>query len=53
MRWRADLACLGAIAAAVAVFFWRAFIMRGAFFVQDVMVQNYAFRDFFARSPGW
>ncbi len=50
MRWRVDLACLGALAAAVAVFFWRAFTMSGAFFVQDVMVQNYAFRDFFARS---
>ena len=39
---------LGAMALATAVFFWEALLMRGTFFVQDVMVQNYPFRDFFA-----
>ncbi len=49
MKWRADLSCLLALAAAVLAFFWRALLLPGAFVVQDMMVQNYPFRDFFAR----
>ncbi len=46
----ADRVALGAMAIATAVFFWDALLMRGTFFVQDVMVQNYPFRDFFAKA---
>ena len=49
MKWRADLSCLLALAAAVLAFFWRAVSGPGALVVQDMMVQNYPFRDFFAR----
>ena len=45
-----DRLALMALGAATAVFFWDALWMRGTFFVQDVMVQNYPFRDFFARA---
>ena len=38
------------LAGAVLLFFWRAALLKGTFFVQDVMVQNYPFRDFFARA---
>jgi len=46
----ADRVAVGAMAIATAVFFWDALLMRGTFFVQDVMVQNYPFRDFFAKA---
>lgn len=49
MKWRADISCLFALAVAVPAFFWRAISGPGAFVVQDMMVQNYPFRDFFAR----
>ncbi|MFH1570802.1 MAG: hypothetical protein ABIL09_22610, partial [Gemmatimonadota bacterium] len=38
------------LGAAVAALFHEALLGRDAFFVQDVMVQNYPFRDFFARA---
>ncbi|MBT3344906.1 MAG: YfhO family protein [Gemmatimonadetes bacterium] len=38
------LVAAGILCAAVAWFFWDAFLLRGAFFVQDVMVQNVPFR---------
>ena len=41
---------MGLLGAAVAIFFWPAAALEGAFFVQDVMVQNHPFRDFFARA---
>ena len=41
---------MGLLGAAVVVFFWPAATLGGAFFVQDVMVQNHPFRDFFARA---
>jgi hypothetical protein len=41
---------LGLIALAVLAFFWRAALLQGTFFVQDMMIQNYPFRDFFARA---
>ena len=47
---RADRLALGALVLCTAAFFWDALLMRGTFFVQDVMVQNYPFRDFFARA---
>ncbi len=50
MEWRKDLGAVGLLGAAVAIFFWPATALEGAFFVQDVMVQNYPFRDFFARA---
>lgn len=49
MNWRRECAYLGLLAAVVVGFFWQATLAGGAFFVQDVMVQNYPFRDFFAR----
>ena len=45
---RLDLAMVGLLAAALVIFFWDAILLRGAFFVQDVMVQNYPFRDFYS-----
>ena len=48
MEWRKDLGAVGLLGAAVAIFFWPAAVLEGAFFVQDVMVQNHPFRDFFA-----
>lgn len=48
MEWRKDLGAVGLLGAAVAIFFWPAAALEGAFFVQDVMVQNHPFRDFFA-----
>lgn len=45
-----DLGAAGLLGAAVVVFFWPAATLQGAFFVQDVMVQNYPFREFFARA---
>ncbi|MEE3259894.1 MAG: YfhO family protein, partial [Candidatus Latescibacterota bacterium] len=45
-----DLGAVGLIGAAVVACFWPAATMQGAFFVQDVMVQNYPFREFFARA---
>lgn len=50
MEWRKDLGAVGLLGAAVAIFFWPAAALEGAFFVQDVMVQNHPFRDFFARA---
>jgi hypothetical protein len=50
LKWRVDLFCLLALAGAVLLFFWRAILEPSAFFVQDMMVQNYPFRDFFARN---
>ncbi|NKB67451.1 MAG: YfhO family protein [Candidatus Latescibacteria bacterium] len=47
--WALDLALL---AAATLVFFHRAALLQGAFFVQDVMIQNYPFRHFFAQALG-
>ena len=47
---RRELAAVAALGAAVVVFFWPAATLQGAFFVQDVMVQNYPFREFFARA---
>jgi len=47
-RWT-TVGCLVSLGAAVVVFFWDAILLRGAFFVQDVMVQNYPFREFVAR----
>ncbi len=41
---------LAALVMAVAVFFRDAILLRGAFFVQDVMVQNYPFRDFYSEA---
>jgi len=40
----ADAAALGALALAVNAMFWPAVLLRGTFFVQDMMVQNYPFR---------
>ncbi len=48
--WEVELAALGILALAVLGFFWRAALLQGTFFVQDVMVQNYPFRDFFSRA---
>ena len=50
MEWRKDVGAVGLLGAAVAIFFWPATVLEGAFFVQDVMVQNHPFRDFFARA---
>ena len=50
MEWRKDLGAVGLLGAAVILFFWPAATLEGAFFVQDVMVQNHPFRDFFARA---
>ena len=50
MEWRKDMGMVGLLGAAVAIFFWPAAALEGAFFVQDVMVQNHPFRDFFARA---
>ena len=47
---RADRLALGALVLCTAAFFWDALLMRGTFFVQDVMVQNYPFRHFFAEA---
>jgi len=49
VSWRRECAFVLVIGAAVFAFFWRVFATGGGFFVQDVMVQNYPFRDFFAR----
>ena len=49
-EWQRDFGALSVLGAAVAVFFWPAAALEGAFFVQDVMVQNHPFRDFFARA---
>ena len=49
-EWQRDFGALSALGAAVVVFFWPAAALEGAFFVQDVMVQNHPFRDFFARA---
>lgn len=38
------------LGAAATALFWDAVLLRGAFFLQDVMVQNYPFREFVARS---
>ena len=45
-----ELGMLGILAAGVLVFFWPAVLQQGTFFVQDVMVQNYPFRHFFAQA---
>ena len=50
MEWRKDVGAVGLLGAAVAIFFWPAAVLEGAFFVQDVMVQNHPFRDFFAHA---
>ncbi len=52
MAWHKDLGAVGLLGAAVAIFFWPAAVLEGAFFVQDVMVQNHPFRAFFARALG-
>ena len=49
-QWREGLGALGLLGVAVGIFFWPAATLEGAFFVQDVMVQNYPFREFFARA---
>ena len=49
-EWQRDFGALSALGAAVVIFFWPAAALEGAFFVQDVMVQNHPFRDFFARA---
>ena len=41
---------LALLALGIVLFYWEAFTLQGTFFLQDVMVQNYPFRDFFARS---
>lgn len=48
--WQREAAMLALIALAVLGFFWKAAILQGTFFVQDMMIQNYPFRDFFARA---
>ena len=45
-----DLGVAALLAAAVLIFFRRAALLQGTFFVQDVMVQNYPFRDYFGRA---
>ena len=45
-----DLGVAAILAAGVLFFFRRAALLQGTFFVQDVMVQNYPFRDFFGRA---
>ena len=50
LQWRKELGAVIGLGAAVAVFFWPAATLQGAFFVQDIMVQNYPFRDFFAQA---
>ena len=50
MEWRKDVGAVGLLGATVAIFFWPAAVLEGAFFVQDVMVQNHPFRDFFAHA---
>ena len=47
--WGVDLAVL---AGAALLFFHRAALLDGAFFVQDAMVQNYPFRHFFGQALG-
>lgn len=49
-EWQRDFGAVGLLGAAVVIFFWPAAALEGAFFVQDVMVQNHPFRDFFARA---
>ncbi|MBQ42805.1 MAG: hypothetical protein CME15_10135 [Gemmatimonadetes bacterium] len=41
-----ELAVFLVMAVAIGAMFWEALLLRGAFFVQDVMVQNYPFRHF-------
>ena len=50
LQWRKELGAVIGLGAAVAIFFWPAATLQGAFFVQDIMVQNYPFRDFFAQA---
>lgn len=45
-----DLAMMGILVLAVVVLFWRAVLLQGTFFVQDMMFQNYPFRDFFSQA---
>ncbi len=45
-----ELGVAGVLAGGVVAFFAKAALLQGAFFVQDVMVQNYPFRHFFARA---
>ena len=47
---RNEFAALGFLTMAILVMFREAALLQGTFFVQDVMVQNYPFRDFFSRS---
>jgi hypothetical protein len=47
---RVDLGWLALLGAGIAIFFWPAVSLKGAFFVQDIMVQNYPFRHFFAQA---
>jgi len=47
-QWALDLAMVGILAVAVLVLFWQAALLQGVFFVQDMMVQNYPFRDYFS-----
>jgi len=47
---RQDLIAVLILAVATLIFFWDAAWLNGAFFVQDVMVQNYPFRHFCAQS---
>jgi len=48
--WKGEGAMLGLIGLAVLGFFWQAALLQGTFFVQDMMIQNYPFRDFFSRA---
>ena len=47
---RGHLLPVGLLTAGVLLFFWDALTLQGAFFVQDVMVQNYPFRHFFSQA---
>lgn len=48
--WWRDGLCAVVLGLASAAMYWEAALLRGAFFVQDVMVQNYPFRDSLARA---
>lgn len=50
VEWRREAAMLGLIGLAVFAFFWRAALLQGTFFVQDMMMQNYPFRELAARA---
>ncbi len=47
---RLDLAMVGVLAVAVVLLFWRAATLQGTLFVEDMMFQNYPFRDLAAQA---